>query len=77
MGKQDKWIVRLTQSKCVSHFEQNISYILNNYENHMDKEDLDEFLYEFHERVLGITLGLIEEEGESINDKIELNQDYS
>jgi hypothetical protein len=37
----------------------------------MDKEDLDEFLYEFHERVLGITLGLIEEEGESINDKIE------
>jgi len=30
----------------------------------MDKEDLDEFLYEFHERVLGITLGLIEEEGE-------------
>jgi len=37
----------------------------------MDKEDLDEFLYEFHERVLGITLGLIEEEGESIIDKIE------
>ena len=61
----------------MSHFEQNISYILINYENHMDKEDLDEFLYEFHERVLGITLGLIEEEGESINDKIELNQDHS
>ena len=61
----------------MSHFEQNISYILNNYENHMDKEDLDEFLYEFHERVLGITLGLIEEEGESIKDKIELNQDHS
>ncbi len=61
----------------MSHFEQSISYILNNYENHMDKEDLDEFLYEFHERVLGITLGLIEEEGESINDKIELNQDHS
>ena len=61
----------------MSHFEQNISYILINYENHMDKEDLDEFLYEFHERVLGITLGLIEEEGESIKDKIELNQDHS
>jgi hypothetical protein len=60
----------------VSHFEQNISYIPNNYENNMDKEDLDEFLYEFHERVLGITLGLLEEE-ESINDKIELNQDHS
>jgi hypothetical protein len=42
----------------------------------MDKEDLDEFLYEFHERVLGITLGLLEEE-ESINDKINLNQDHS
>ncbi len=42
----------------------------------MDKEDLDEFLYEFHERVLGITLGLLEE-GESINDKVELNQDHS
>ncbi len=38
----------------MSHFEQNISYILNNYENYMDKEDLDEFVYEFHERVLGI-----------------------
>ncbi len=46
----------------MSHFEQSISYILNNYENNMDKEDLDEFLYEFHERVLGITLGLLEEE---------------
>jgi len=61
----------------VSHFEQSVSYILNNYENNMDKEDLDEFLYEFHERVLGITLGLLEEEGESIKDKIELNQDHS
>ena len=49
---------------CMSHFEQNISYIPNYSENHMDNEDLDEFLYEFHERVLGITLGLIEEEGE-------------
>ncbi len=38
----------------------------------MDKEELDEFVYEFHERVLGITLGLLEEEGESIKDKIEL-----
>ncbi len=43
----------------------------------MDKEDLEEFLYEFHERVLGITLGLLEEEGESIKDKIKLNQDHS
>ncbi len=43
----------------------------------MDKEDLDEFLYEFHERVLGITLGLLEEEVESIKGKIELNQDHS
>ncbi len=38
----------------------------------MDKEELDEFVYEFHERVLGITLGLLEEEGESIKDKIGL-----
>ena len=41
----------------------------------MDKEDLEEFLYEFHERVLGITLGLIEEEGESIKNRA--NQDHS
>ncbi len=61
----------------MSHFEQNISYILNNYENHLDNEDLEEFLYEFHERVLGITLGLLEEEGESIKGKIKLNQDHS
>ncbi len=40
----------------------------------MDKEDLDEFLYEFHERILGITLGLLEEEGESIKNKIELTK---
>ncbi len=40
----------------------------------MDKEELDEFLYEFHERILGITLGLLEEEGESIKDKIELTK---
>ncbi len=40
----------------------------------MDKEDLEEFLYEFHERVLGITLGLLEEEGESIKAKIELTK---
>ncbi len=38
----------------------------------MDKEEIDEFVYEFHERVLGITLGLLEEEGESIKNKIEL-----
>ncbi len=38
----------------------------------MDKEELDEFVYEFHERVLGITLGLLEEEGASIKNKIEL-----
>jgi len=38
----------------------------------MDKEELDEFVYEFHERVLGITLGLLEEEGELIKNKIEL-----
>lgn len=38
----------------------------------MDKEELDEFVYEFHERVLGITLGLLEEEGKLIKDKIEL-----
>ncbi len=40
----------------------------------MDKEDLDEFLYEFHERVLGITLGLLEEEEKSIKGKIKLIQ---
>jgi len=40
----------------------------------MDNEDLDEFVYEFHERVLGITLGLIEEEEKSIKDKIELTK---
>jgi len=40
----------------------------------MDKEELDEFLYEFHERILGITLGLLEEEGESIRDKIEITK---
>jgi len=40
----------------------------------MDKEELDEFVYEFHERVLGITLGLLEEEGNSIKDKIELTK---
>jgi len=40
----------------------------------MDKEELDEFLYEFHERILGITLGLLEEEGESIKNKIELTK---
>ena len=61
----------------MSHFEQNISYIPNYSENHMDNEDLDEFLYEFHERVLGITLGLLEEEGKSIKEKIEQNQDHS
>ncbi len=43
----------------------------------MDKEDLEEFLYEFHERILGITLGLLEEEGESIKNKIKLNQEQS
>jgi hypothetical protein len=40
----------------------------------MDKEELDEFLYEFHERILGITLGLLEEEGESIRNKIEITK---
>ena len=35
-------------------FEQNISYILNYYQKIMDMEELDEFIYEFHERVLGI-----------------------
>ncbi len=40
----------------------------------MDKEELDEFLYEFHERILGITLGLLEEEGESIKNKIEITK---
>ena len=40
----------------------------------MDKEELDEFLYEFHERILGITLGLLEEEGESIRNKIEITE---
>jgi len=43
----------------------------------MDKEDLDEFLYEFHERILGITLGLLEEEGESIKAKIELTKNIA
>jgi hypothetical protein len=40
----------------------------------MDKEELDEFVYEFHERVLGIALGLLEEEGKSIKGKIELTK---
>ncbi len=39
----------------------------------MDLEEIDEFVCEFHERVLGITLELLEEEEKSIKDKIELN----
>jgi len=39
----------------------------------MDLEEIDEFVYEFHERVLGITRRLLEEEEKSIKDKIELN----
>jgi len=47
----------------VSYFEHNICYILKIImKTRMDEEDLDEFVYEFHERVLGITLGLLEEE---------------
>ncbi len=38
----------------------------------MDEEEIDEFVYEFHERVLGITLGLLEEEEESIKGEIKL-----
>jgi len=37
----------------------------------MDLEEIDEFVYEFHERVLGITLGLLEEEEKLIKGKIE------
>ena len=40
----------------MSYLEHNICYILlNYYENIMDEEELDEFIYEFHERVLGLT----------------------
>ena len=53
-------------------FEQNICYILKIIMKTMiDLEEIDEFVYEFHERVLGITLGLLEEEEKSIKGKIE------
>jgi len=39
----------------MSYFEHNLSYILKIILKTMDEEDLDEFIYEFHERVLGIT----------------------
>ncbi len=40
----------------------------------MDKEELDEFHYEFHERILVITLGLLDEEGESNRTKNEITK---
>jgi len=36
----------------------------------MDVEELDEFIYEFHERVLGITPELIEPKVEIIHDSL-------
>ncbi len=38
----------------MSYFEHNLSYIVKIILKTMDEEDLDEFIYEFHERVLGI-----------------------
>jgi len=39
---------------CKSHSEVVKTILIKNAKHEIDEEDLDEFVYEFHERVLGI-----------------------